>query len=128
MHGYLLSQPELRIRVEFYFSISILGILLALLLHGTTLFTKKNVCAVEQFSVLERTVLLLNDMYHVYCKMLQCFRKKKNMIKRVFMISDESKDKEFLSAVNEERQIYLQRIKELENMVCEFLIVLDINV
>jgi hypothetical protein len=42
------------------------------------------------------------------------------MIKRVFMISDESKDKEFLSAVNEERQTYLQRIKELENMVCEF--------
>ena len=43
------------------------------------------------------------------------------------MISDESKDNEFLSAVNEERQIYLQRIKELENMVCEFHIVLDIN-
>jgi len=43
------------------------------------------------------------------------------------MISDVSKDNEFLSAANEERQIYLQRIKELENMVCEFLIVLDIN-
>jgi hypothetical protein len=43
------------------------------------------------------------------------------------MISDESKDNEFLSAVNEERQTYLQRIKELENMVCEFLIVSDIN-
>jgi hypothetical protein len=49
------------------------------------------------------------------------------MIKRGFMISDESKDNGFLSAVNEERQIYLQRIKELENMVCEFLIVLDFN-
>jgi len=43
------------------------------------------------------------------------------------MISDESKDNEFQSAVNAERQMYLQRIKELENMVCEFLIVLDIN-
>ena len=43
------------------------------------------------------------------------------------MISDEPKDKEFLSAVNEEQQIYLQRIKELENMVCVFLIVLDVN-
>jgi len=51
----------------------------------------------------------------------------KKIIKRVFMISDESKDNKFLSAVNEERQMYLQRIKELENMVCEFLILLDIN-
>lgn len=39
------------------------------------------------------------------------------------MISDESKDNEFLSAVNAEQQVYLQRIKELENMVCEFLII-----
>ena len=91
------------------------------------LFSPKRRCAVEQFSVLERTGLLLSDMYHVYCKMLQCFRKKKKMIKKVFMISDEPKDKEFLSAVNEEQQIYLQRIKELENMVCVFLIVLDVN-
>jgi hypothetical protein len=43
------------------------------------------------------------------------------------MISDESKDKEFQSAVNNEQQMYLQRIKELENMVCEFLILLDFN-
>jgi len=125
MHGSFLSQPELRIRVKFYFSISILEILHALLLHGTTLITSKNGCTGEQFLVSERTGLLLNVKHHVYCKILQCLRKKK--IKRVFMISDESKDNKFLSAVNEERQTYLQRIKELENMVCEFLIVSDIN-
>jgi hypothetical protein len=51
----------------------------------------------------------------------------KKIINRVYMISDETKDNEFLSVVNEEQQTYLQRIKELENMVCEFLIVSDIN-
>jgi hypothetical protein len=56
-----------------------------------------------------------------------CDVSEKNVIRRAFIISDESKDQEFLSAVNQERQIYLQRIKQLENMVCEFLIVLDIN-
>jgi hypothetical protein len=58
-----------------------------------------------------------------YCEVSE----KQHMIRVFFMISDESKDKEFLSAVNEEQQMYLQRIKELENMVCEFYIVLDIN-
>jgi hypothetical protein len=62
-------------------------------------------------------------MYIARC----CDVSEKKMIKRFFMISDESKDNELLSAVNEERQIYLQRKKELENMVCEFLIVLDID-
>lgn len=57
--------------------------------------------------------------------LLQCL--KKHVLKMVFMISDESKDKEFQSAVNNEQQMYLQRIKELENMVCEFLILLDFN-
>jgi len=66
-------------------------------------------------------------MSNIKCIARCCNVSGKKMIKRVFMISDESKDNEFLSAVNEERQMYLQRIKELENMVCEFLIALDIN-
>ena len=62
--------------MKFHFSISTLGILHPLLLHGTTLFTSKNRCADEQFLVSERTGLLLNVKYHVYCKMLQCLKKK----------------------------------------------------
>jgi hypothetical protein len=30
-----------------------------------------------------------------------------------------SKDKEFQSAANEEEQIYHEKVKDLENMVCE---------
>jgi hypothetical protein len=44
---------------------------------------------------------------------------KYNQPQHDFIISDVSKDKEFQSAANEEQQMYHEKIKELENMVCE---------
>lgn len=37
-----------------------------------------------------------------------------------------SKDKEFQYAANEEQRIYHEKIKELENMVCELINVLEL--
>jgi hypothetical protein len=44
-----------------------------------------------------------------------------------FTISEVSKDKEFQSVMDEEERQYLGRIKELENMVCELITILEIS-
>jgi hypothetical protein len=53
---------------------------------------------------------------------------KYNQPKHDFIISDVSKDKEFQSAANEEQQMYHEKIKELENMVCELINMLELTI